>query len=140
MLFLSLFTDPPWVGTWKLVLIVVGGVAFVIAVVLIIRCLVRRQPNNNQNNDLNQERQRLVDDGDGGRDALKNNFPDGTRSANLRNVSPLLPTSSASSCSDITVPKKDNLYNVKVSNHTDKMTESLFVRSFNVILSANQKA
>ena len=71
-------------------LIVVGGVAFVIAVVLIIRCLVRRQPNNNQNNDLNQERQRLVDDGDGGRDALKNNFPDGTRSANLRNVSPLL--------------------------------------------------
>ena len=100
-------------------LIVVGGVAFVIAVVLIIRCLVRRQPNNNQNNDLNQERQRLVDDGDGGRDALTNNFPDladGARSANLRNVSPLLPTSSASSCSDITVPKKDDFNDGKVSN------------------------
>ena len=115
MLFLSLYTDDTWEDTWQPVLIAAGGVTFVTAVVFIIWCLLRRQPNNNQNNDIDQERQRLVGDGDGGIDALRNNFPDGERSANLRNVSPLLPTSSASSCSDITVPKKDDFNNVKAN-------------------------
>ena len=128
MLSLSLYTDEPWEDTWKLVLIVVGGVAFVIAVVLIIRCFLR---NDNQNNDPDQETQRLVGDGD----ALRNDFSDlgdGARSANLQNASPSL-------CSDITEHKKDD---VKVSNGTILIRSlGVFFRSyFNVILSANQRA
>ena len=115
MLFLSLYTDDTWEDTWKPVLISAGGVAFVAAVVFIIWCLLRRQPNNNQHNDIDQERQRLVGDVDGGIDILRNNFPDETRSGNLRNASPLLPTSSASSCSEITVPIKDDFNNVKAN-------------------------
>jgi len=108
----------PWKNIWEPVSIAAGSVVFVIAVIVIIWLLLERQhyciPNDN-----NHERRHLMGEGDSGIDETRNSFPDssyGKRSPNLRNVSPLLSMSSASSCSDITVPKKNDFNNIKAAS------------------------
>ena len=67
-------------------------------------------------NEYNHERRHLLGDVDNGEDETKNIFPDsndGGRSANLRNASPPL---SASSSSNIKVPKKDDCNKAKEAN------------------------
>ena len=92
-----------WKNIGLPVVIAAGSVIAVILASVIIWLLLKRHDNDN-----NHERQHLV--GDSGIDESKNSFPssnDGRRSANLRGVSPPMSMGS-SSCSDITVPKKDD--------------------------------
>lgn len=114
------FAGSDWKHIWEPVSIAAGSVVFVFAVIAVIwlLLLLKRQryyiPIDN-----NQEGRHLLGEGDGGIDETTNKFPDssdGKRSANLRNVSPPLSISSASSCSDITVPKKDDFNNTKAAS------------------------
>lgn len=109
-----------WKHIWEPVSIAAGSVVFVFAVIAVIwlLLLLKRQryyiPNDN-----NQEGRHLLGEGDSGIGETTNKFPDssdGKRSANLRNVSPPLSISSASSCSDITVSKKDDFNNTKAAS------------------------
>jgi len=101
-----------WKKIWEPITIVAGGVAFVIAVVVTLWLLHKRYCLE----EYNHERRHLLGDVENGVDEAKNIFPvsnDGGRSANLRNASPPL---SASSSSNIKVPKKDDCNKAKDVN------------------------